>query len=102
MDPGHVHTLLRSFVGDKSVLHNRGGEQSSDGVRESVCSPFCQRPIPVSVRRRDGAWDAEIAPEMEDTPALPPQATSEETRQLQMEELSIQMPANDLPTVTHQ
>lgn len=64
--------------------------------------PFCQRPIPVSVRRRDGAWDAEIAPEMEDTPALPPQATSEETRQLQMEELSIQMPANDLPTVTHQ
>lgn len=56
----------------------------------------------MSVRRRDGAWDAEIAPEMEDTPALPPQATSEETRQLQMEELSIQMPANDLPTVTHQ
>lgn len=52
--------------------------------------------------RRDAASDAEIAAEMEDTPALPPQATSEETRQLQMAELSIQMPANNLPTVTHQ
>lgn len=51
---------------------------------------------------RDGGSDAEIAAEMEDTPALPPQATSEETRQHQTGELPIQMPAKDLPTGTHQ
>ena len=49
-----------------------------------------------------GWRDAEIAAEMEDTPALPPQATSEEARRRQTGELSIQMPANDLLTVTHQ
>lgn len=57
MDPGRSRTLLRAFVGDKSVLHNRAGEQSSDGVSESVCSSGakgrfkCQSSSPVSSRK---------------------------------------------------
>lgn len=51
--------------------------------------------------RRDGASDAKIARETEDTP-LPPQVTFEEKCLHQIGELSIQMPANKLPTMTHQ
>lgn len=88
------------------ITEAASGAQMGFGTASAPLVPKADSSVSQSPQReagrRDGASDAEIAPEMEDTPALPPQATSEETRRHQTGELSIQMPANNLPTVTHQ
>lgn len=110
-DTRNIQTVLRSAVSDKGIRISLQPDFFSTEFWKPHCnlkqkndSSVSQSPL-WEADKLVGALDAKIAWEMEDTLALPPHLTFGSLKKnvyIKCSELSIQMPGNNLWTMTHQ